>query len=179
MIFNTKLEVIPSDILSAEEFSYVVKIQSHVHTKVSLSYKDSLVVLTLKIPSLLNYTYAKIVFEPITDKQNKSLIIKDNTILVHKDNVCKADTVEYKKLTKRDDECLTNIMNDLEPKCIMNVWTSQEEKEIFPGLIIFWKNYENKITTNCKHWYNFENIKTYVLKFKNCILKTKIRTKKL
>lgn len=175
VIFNSKLGVIPTDILTTEEFSYIDKISSYLHTKVSLSYKGNLVILALKVPSFINDTFSKIIFEPIPDKQNKSLILKANKVLVHKEDVYKADTIEFNKLTPIEDECLTNIVKNLEPKCTMGVKTNQEEKEIFPGLIIF-KNYQDKIVTNCKHSEKFENIKTYLLKFENCFVRTKVKT---
>lgn len=175
VIFNTKLGAIPSDILTTEEFNYIDTVESYLHAKVSLSYREDLIILTLKIPKFLKETFAEIIFEPLPDKQNKSLILDENTVLIHGNEVYKANTVEYNKLTKINDECLTNIAKNLEPKCAMDVRPNQEEKEIYPGLLIF-KNHKDRITTNCKHSYNFENIRTYLLKFENCIVKTKIKT---
>lgn len=37
VIFNTKLGVVPSDILTTEEFNYINEIESYLRTKVSLS----------------------------------------------------------------------------------------------------------------------------------------------
>lgn len=175
VIFNSKLGVVPSDILTAKEYAFINRTESYFHTQVSVSYRGNLVILALNIPNFFNETFAEVIFESLPDKQNKSLVLHDNRVLINKNEVYKSGTLEYKKLIKIHDDCLTNIVKNLEPLCPMNISIKQEEKEIYPGLLIF-KNYKDKIVTNCKNSYNLENIKTYLLKFENCIVKTKLKT---
>lgn len=175
VIFNTKLGVIPSDILTTEEFNYINKTESYLHAKVALTYRENLVILTLNIPRFLDETFAEVLFESLPDKQNKTLILNGNTVLIHKNDVYKPNTLEYKKLERVNDHCVTNIVRNLEPNCSLSRTKNQEEKEIYPGLLVF-KNYKERIVTNCKTPHEFENLKTYLIKFENCIIKTKLRT---
>lgn len=175
VIFNSKLGIIPSDILTKEEYNFIDGIESYLQTKVSLTYRENFVILTLSVPRFLNESFSEVIFEPLPNNENKTLILNQNTVLIYKNETYKSNTLEYKNLEKINDNCLTDIIQNVEPKCNMNITKNQEEREIFPGLLIF-KHYQDKIETNCKNPYKLENFKTYLLKFENCIVKTQLRT---
>lgn len=171
VIFNSRLGVIPSDILTEEEFKLMDRVQSYLHTNISVNYKHNLIILTLHIPKFLNETFTEILLEPMPNKLNRSLTLKENTFLIHNNETYNTDTIEYKKLRKVKDSCIQEIVKGMEPNCKMNLATMEEEKEIFPGLLIF-KNFKGKIKTDCNTTAKFENFRTFLVKFENCYVKT-------
>lgn len=175
VIFNSRLGVIPSDILTKEEYELMDKIESYLHTNISVKYRHNLVILTLQIPRFLNETFSEVLLEPIPNEFNRSLALKDNTFLIHKNETYNTDTFEYKKLRKVKDSCIQNIVKSIEPNCKMSLSIIEEEREIYPGLLIF-KNFKSKIETNCNTTVNFEKIKTFLIKFENCNVKTEHRS---
>lgn len=114
----------------------------------------------------MNETFSEVIFEPIPDDKNRSLILDRNTVLIQNNEVYKSSTLEYKNLENVNDNHLTSIVKNLEPNSNIKLTKDSLESEIYTSLLIY-KEHQDKMETNCKHPYKLGKFKTFFIKFEN------------
>lgn len=177
IIFSSKLGIIPTDILTETELNLINDFDSYSNIKVSVAVQEQNIIIILKIPNYSRDILSKILFEPIPNAKNKTIILKNYEILV--DNMNNIFNVNVKENLKQNlkkivDDCLKNILNFEEAYCDMQIFEETVVNEILPGILIF-KNFYSEIVHNC----NKTKIKikgNFLINFENCEIKVMNKT---
>lgn len=170
VIFTGKMGIIPTDILDNQELQLIDNFNTYTNIKVGVAYLSETIVIILSIPKYSPNSLSKITFEPIPNKENKSLYLEENQILIDKENNifhANLSSNSIKTLRKFNDHCIENIIKNKKPECIFRKFELYEVKEIKQGFILF-KNYFGNITHDCTHENNEKLSGTFILKFENC-----------
>lgn len=170
VIFTSKLGIIPTDILDQQELQLIEDFESYTNIKINVIFLEETISIVLSIPKYSPNSLSKITFEPIPNKENKSLYLEENQILLDKNlNIFHINTLNnlIKNLKPFSDPCIENIVHNNEAKCTLRKFDFLEVKEIKQGFLLF-KNFYGNLTENCIHENHGKFSGTFILKFENC-----------
>lgn len=170
VIMTSKLGILTRNILTPKEIEMIPSIEASQYIKIMVTFYKNQIVIILLIPQLTDTPLSKILIEPIPNKQNKSLHIKEKYILVDKNKNIFYSTVKddlKKNLIEVKDDCIKNIIRMEEANCDMQFQEKEEISEITKGIIVT-KNIKNTlIIQNCNDLkINIEGNK--LIKIENC-----------
>lgn len=95
------------DRLIEEEFTFIGNIESYLMTKASQAYKENFIVLTLNVPRFFNEPFLEVIFEPIPDDTNRTLVLDRNILLIQNNE--SSNTLENNNLEKLNDSRVTKL----------------------------------------------------------------------
>lgn len=168
VIFTSKLGIIPTDLLNEQEIEIINDFEKYTKTKVAVSFEKNQITIILSIPQFSNISFTQIVFEPMPNKMNKSLLLNENNILIdNNQNAYYPNTSSlYKNLKQIDDPCILSILNNKTANCKLKEYKSTEITEIRTGIVLF-KNFFDNFTNDCN--FKTNNVsQNFIIKFENC-----------
>lgn len=170
VIFTSKLGIIPTDLLDEQETEIINDFEKYTRTKVAVSFEKDQIIIILSIPQFSNIPFKQIIFEPIPDKMNKSLFLKENRVLIDENQNAyyPNSSTLFKNLKQIDDPCILSIFNKSKTaSCTLKELKNTEIKEIKEGIVIF-KNFFDNFTNNCNYEENIGKSHNFIIKFENC-----------
>ena len=177
IIFSSKLGIIPTDILTNTELDLMDDFDSYTGIKIAVALHDNNIIIILQIPQFSKEILSKIIFEPIPNTNNKTIILNNYEMLIDsKNNIFDVDIKDNlkKNLIQISNKCISSILNYEEAYCDMRILHESSVTEILPGVLIF-KNFYFKVEHNC----NKIDIKisgNFLIKFENCEINTNNKT---
>lgn len=170
IIFTGKLGIIPTDVLDDKEIKLIDDYETYTNIKIGITYFNENILIALSIPKYSPKLFSQILFEPIPNKENKSLYLTENRILIDgKDNLYHANLTSknIKNLEPFKDHCIENIIRNKTPECNFKKFEGYEIKEIKQGFLLF-KNYYGNVSHDCIRETDEELFGTFILNFQNC-----------
>ncbi|KAI8119002.1 Retrovirus-related Env polyprotein from transposon 297 [Lucilia cuprina] len=135
VVFTSKLGVIPTDLLDEREIDIVDNFEAYSKTKIAVTSDDDQIIIILSIPIFSNLSYSQIILEPIPNKENKSLYLEQNQIIIddNKNIYYPNVTNLFKNMQIVKDNCIEGIVRNNVSSCMLREDVLTEVKEIKPG----------------------------------------------
>lgn len=136
LLLASKLRTLTRDILTDQEINdFDITLEKLENIEMDVATKDSKILIIIKIPNLSINKYKKIYIQPIPNKENKQIVIKENEYLVNKNDIFSLTNKE-KELVKIKDKCIENIMKKDRMICKFESNTNVIIKEVETNVII-------------------------------------------
>lgn len=168
IIFSSKIGIIPTDILTQIELNHIHDFDSYKEIKIAVIFQNNNIIITILIPQFSSKNLSKIRFEPIPNKNNMTIVLENNEILLDENNNIYdkyiKDNLE-KNLKIIENDCITNILNFEEAFCNLNPFFKSCISEIMPGIIVF-KNFFSSIEHDCNKL-KIKQTGTFLIRFEN------------
>lgn len=154
VILSSKLGVLTKNILNDDDLKHINDLNTLINVKTIVIAFENNIIITIMIPKYSEKMFYKNIIEPIPNKENMSIVLKENQFLTDENNIAYEIYIRdnfIKNIIKLNDQCITNIIQFKNANCEMKYSDKKEIKEILTGIIIAKNVEKTEINQNCNN----------------------------